>query len=687
MKNINILKRGWGNACSSYNLIIKSLFISALALTSLQMPLQAQVTQFTKPSWWFGGAVGGNFNFYSGSTQNLNSDFTSPVAFHKGNGIGLYAAPLVEFHRPDSRWGVMFQAGYDNRQGKYKEVTTPCNCPADLSAELSYITVEPSLRFAPFKSNFYLYGGPRLAYNISKSFTYQLKNNPDYPDQLPNNEVNGDLSDINKTLISTQIGAGYDIYLSSQNKHTQFVISPFVSFQPYFGQAPRSIETWEMTTLRAGVALKFGQGKTISKPSTNEQSIQKQFVSNDSTITYTVFAPKNIPVERKVKESFPIRNYVFFDIGSTKIPERYVLLNKEQVKDFKEDNVTLYTPKDMTGRSQRQMTVYYNILNVLGNRMTKNPTTKIRLAGACVEGADIGLVMAENVKQYLVNVFGIDSSRIKTEGRILPRIPSEQPGDTKDLDLLQACDNRVSIWSESPSIMMEFISGPNAPLKPVEINTVQEAPLDSYVSIDIALNETMLPIWKLEVKDLKGNVQNFGPFSQGKVSIPGKSILGTIPEGDYKMTIIGQTKRGITITKDTTVHMVLWNPSIIDEGMRFSVIYEFDNSSAISIYEKYLTDIVLPKIPLNATIIIHGYTDIIGDEAYNLKLSLARANDVKKIMENGLSKAGRNDVKFEIRGFGEDQKLAQFDNKFPEQRFYNRTVIVDIIPNRDISEK
>jgi hypothetical protein len=57
---------------------------------------------------------------------------------------------------------------------KFDQVITACDCPADLKANLSYITVEPSLRFAPFKSNFYLYGGPRLAFNMDKSFTYQL---------------------------------------------------------------------------------------------------------------------------------------------------------------------------------------------------------------------------------------------------------------------------------------------------------------------------------------------------------------------------------------------------------------------------------------------------------------------------------------------------------------------------------
>jgi outer membrane protein OmpA-like peptidoglycan-associated protein len=114
--------------------------------------------------------------------------------------------------------------------------------------------------------------------------------------------------------------------------------------------------------------------------------------------------------------------------------------------------------------------------------------------------------------------------------------------------------------------------------------------------------------------------------------------------------------------------------------MRFSVIYEFNNSKAILIYEKYLTDIVAPKISKGATVVIKGYTDTIGEEAHNLELSLARANDVKTILENALAKVGRSDVIFDVHGYGEDENLAPFENKFPEQRFYNRTVIIDIIP-------
>jgi hypothetical protein len=186
-----------------------------------------------KHNYWYFGCV----SCYVVILPRFNTNefkFQLLKAFHDGFGTGLFIAPLLEYRPADSRWGIMLQAGYDNRKVKIRQVITACDCPADLKANLSYITVEPSLRFAPFKSNFYLYGGPRLAFNMDKSFTYQLGTNPAYPEQTANPEVKADFDNINKTIVSMQIGAGYDIPLSTDNNKTQFVLSPFVFFPTLF---------------------------------------------------------------------------------------------------------------------------------------------------------------------------------------------------------------------------------------------------------------------------------------------------------------------------------------------------------------------------------------------------------------------------------------------------------------------
>lgn len=186
----------------------------------------------------------------------------------------------------------------------------------------------------------------------------------------------------------------------------------------------------------------------------------------------------------------------------------------------------------------------------------------------------------------------------------------------------------------------------------------------------------------MEITDKDGIIQNYGPYTQEEVSISGATILGTSPEGDYKVKMIGTNKTGEIVTKESTAHIVAWTPSKVEEGMRFSIIYEFDDANAIAMYDKYLSEVVAPKIPANAKVIIHGHTDVIGEEAYNQKLSLARANDVKTTLENSISKLGTTGVTFEVNAFGESENEAPFGNTLPEERAYNRTVIIDIVPQK-----
>lgn len=679
MKTNNNHKKEFCRTKFPYARSIKSFILSSVILLGVQMPMQAQDSiQYTAPSWYFGVAAGGNINFYRGSTQQLNAELAVPTTFHDGSGVGLFVAPLIEYRPANSRWGIMFQGGYDSRKGAFNTVTTPCNCPADLITDLSYLTIEPSLRFAPFKSDLYLYAGPRLAFNLNKAFTYKLGLNPDIPDQLPTDPVNGEFSSIRSNLISMQIGAGYDIHLTSVDKKTQFVLSPFVSFQPYFGQDPRTIETWNVTTVRVGAALKLGSGHKIEKEIKDEAFVAVAVVEPE--VKFYIDAPKNVPSETIVREIFPLGNNVYFDAGSTKIPSRYVLLKKSQVIDFRQDQVELTTPENFSGRSSRQMIVYYNVLNIIGDRMVKNPTTTIRMVGSSEEGPEDGREMAEATKFYLVDVFGINPTRIAVEGRSKPVKPSLQQGGTVDLVLLQDGDRKVSIESNSPELLMEFYSGTNA-MRPVEIVSGQVAPADSYVFVNADGGTDAYTSWSLEFKDEKGAVQNFGPYTEDKISIPGNKVLGNRPEGDYKVTLIGQTKSGKTLRKETSAHLVNWAPATTEEATRFSVVYEFNSAKTIDMYEKYINEVIVPKIPENGTVIIQGHADITGSEAHNLNLSLARANDVKTIMQKGLKKAGRNDVKFEVNGYGEDVSKSPFDNKFPEERYYNRTVIIDIMPN------
>ncbi|MEX2596237.1 MAG: OmpA family protein [Salibacteraceae bacterium] len=684
----------------------------AVILGASTFALKAQTTEepeFKAPSWWFGGAAAANFNFYRGSTQNLNNAFTSPVAFHDGFGVGLFAGPVIEYHKADSRFGFMLAGGYDNRSGKFDQVITPCNCPADLDAKLSYISIEPSLRIAPFKNGFYLFGGPRFALNLDKSFTYQLGINPDYPEQLATPAVKGDFSNSRDEMISMQAGVGYDIPLTSKVNRTQVVISPFVALLPYFGQSPRSIETWNITTLRGGAIVKFGVGKRnnfdeqqakAERAEKNEKATEKTVVAEDaesdesstaaaaviassgkSKVDFSVTSPEYVPSQREVKEFFPLANYVFFDLGSTEIPKRYKQLNKAEVAEFREDRIDLFTPEDLSGSSVRQMTVYYNVLNILGIRMKKYPNATLHFVGSSDKGISDAKAMAESVKDYIVTMFEVDPTRITTAGQIQPTIPSEQLGGTEELVRLREEDRRVSIESSSPEMLLKYQTDPNSRLSAVEIKESLQAPIESYVGFEADGSDAEFTSWSLELSDEQGKVRTYGPFETESVAIAGKVILGNRPEGKFKATMIGTPKRNSPeVIREDEFNLIQWTPTKTDVSNKYSVIYNFNETNAILMYDNYIREEIVPNIPKNGTVIIHGHTDDIGDFKNNQRLSLARANNVKNTIQRELTARGRTDVSFKTFGFGENSNTTLFENKYPEGRLYNRSVVIEVVP-------
>ena len=127
--------------------------IASLLLILAGVTGHAQQVQRSQPVWWFGGSGAANFNFFRGTTQKLNNELTVPTAFHKGEGIRPYASLLTEY-RPNMKWGGMLNIAFDNRGGKFDDVIAPCDCPATLKTGISFISIEPSVRFAPFSSAF-----------------------------------------------------------------------------------------------------------------------------------------------------------------------------------------------------------------------------------------------------------------------------------------------------------------------------------------------------------------------------------------------------------------------------------------------------------------------------------------------------------------------------------------------------
>lgn len=604
--------------------------------------VHAQETRL-QPQWWFGGGIGANLNSYSSDLRRLNTAVSVPASFSEGSGVGLSLAGLIEY-RPDPLLGGMLTLGFDGRGGSFTDVSS-AGVTHSLSTSMNYLSLEPSVLLSPFYDELHFFAGLRLGFNVAKTFTYTSSGNPAREEEW---------SGIRGAVVSGQFGAGYDIPLGSPDAETQLRLTPFMGV--HVGQGPRSEESWTLTSIRLGVNIKFG--------STGEV---KRIVERE--VQFSVRAPRIIPMERMVNETFPLRNYIFFQEGSIGIPDRYVTLTEEEARGFKEKHLIQPQPQDLTGRSRRQLKVYYNILNILGDRMRKYGRATVTLIGSSENGAAEGKAISETVKEYLVDRFGIEPSRIITEGREKPPIPSVQPGGTRELDLVRPEDRRVEITSESLEL-----------LQPVNIISLQDEPFDSYIIFSATRAQELLASWSLDLVDDAGSVRRLGPFTSDEERIPGKEILGNRQQARYTVVFVGQTHGGQSVRKEEPLRLVRSDQPEIERGFRFSILFEFDQSKTVATYEKFLTEVVTPLIPEGASVAIHGHTDLVGEESHNLNLSRDRSHQTMAVLERELAKTGKRRVQFDTYGFGEDPRRSPFENTLPEERFYNRTVIIDIIP-------
>jgi outer membrane protein OmpA-like peptidoglycan-associated protein len=557
----------------------------------------------------------------------------------------------------------MLNVGYDGLGAKYDNVVAPCDCPASLKSDLNYISIEPSIRFGFNKNDLYFFGGPSFAFNIDRDFAYT---------QIRQPNTNENFSKSYKSMVSGQVGIGYDFIMSKPASEMKYSISPFVSYHPYFGQDPRSIESLSITTLRVGIAFKFGKGHKLPLTAAGIP------VTMPADVSFMVIQPSFVPLQRQVSETFPLLNSVFFDEGNEQIPKRYVLLSNDQARDFREVQLLDQQHQSLKGRSAGQLIVYHNILNIYADRLRANPGATITLEGSSPEGPKEAKELARTIKKYFVYKFGIDEGRIAIEGRYKARPSSEHPGGVKDLDLLKQENLRVDIESKSPEMLTEVGGGM---MKPTRIMETQLNPLDSHVVFSMDSAEQKFKSWTIDITDKKGITQHYGPYTSNEEIIPGATILGDNPNGDFKVVMTGKPKTGSKIKKESTIHLLRQEKTDII-GFRYSIIFDFDKAKSIDEYNKFLIDVVAPLIIDGSTVIIHGHTDIIGEVDYNKKLSVERALSSRKILEKAIADLGRTHVKFETFGFGESAEHAQFDNTLPEERFYNRSVVIDIIPTK-----
>lgn len=641
------------------NSIMKTIKLAIVLLLLSSGMLLSQNDKPERPEKYrLGLDLGLNYNFVGLGYQDLSpngNDFPTFIA-NDGTGIGGYFGLRAEYIS-SGWWGLGLQIGYNNISTM--AIDESYNRKAEFDISNSYINIAPYLKFNDllFKSSS-VYVGPIFGIKMGGEFDYDPKDGRPAFTGL-------EATELESLAFGAQLGFNFDIRVAPIGESQIFVLSPFIEGSWLFAQKSPTFasyqdgfdDTWSTITARVGVTAAVDFIPDIVAANTGGQYA-------------TVLPPyKGRVIQRVVEESFPLIPYVFFNQSEQNIPNRYVLLNSTNANSFKTDEVLDMTKNDkLKGESatNKKLAVYHQILNIYAEKMKEDSGLNVELIGSAPKSND-GEVLANRVKDYLVNIHGIDASRITVTGQEMPRIPSGSSSTpVNDRPMADIENRRVEFVFNKP-VMYEML----------DIKMVDEYPIDN--DILVSLNPSVeFSSWNMNIVDENNKTVTYGPFFNQNERISPYEILKNKEKGSYKGYIEIVQLDGTKINDEAQFELV----KEMDDtkiGERYTILFNYGQSDAIKKSESDLRTKVAPKVDSDELLVISGHTDPIGSTDVNSKIARGRADEAKAIFENEFGSSSKKDNIISY-GYGELRSSSTFDNSIPEGRMYNRNVTIDIIP-------
>lgn len=588
------------------------------------------------------------------------------------------------------------------------------------SASMLFGGIEPTLSLRIFDAlRFDL--GASLAFSINSSYQQFQRNTIEAKDSL-SYAYSGTLP-VNIPVLSVIAGLSYDIPLQEK-----LFLSPFIRYylplteltatenMLKFSQntnTQRFVEpgVWKMSGIQLGLALSWGLYKpqhveTLYFRDTatviTEDSIAALRLLSSTSELRTVTRDGLEMQERIVRESY-LREIPRHSALELSLAVVGIGKNGERQKDptviveeFESNEYTpllpyLFFPEDSSSigltrqrllRSAKEaeqwtesaiqestLGVFSDVLNILGYRMKKNPSSTLTIVGCNahigVESGDTALSMsrAKAVASYLNAVWGINAKRLTLKTQNLP----DKHARVDSPDGME--ENRRIELRPTPQALLAPIVNEHI-TRDITPPTLELTPT---ISSGAGLNW-----WYMYLKQ-KGTLLKQFSGSEAPATQLYQLDNAVLEESEAPLAITlqaadaaGQQKtleKTIRIQQKTVKkkRIELLEDKRID---RFSfIMFDYDKSIVDVDGTKTLLDEVKKKIEPNSIVTITGHGDRSGSKEYNRDLAARRCAEVQKVLQVA-------DRQLVIKPVGNEQLLQ--DNTLPEGRAYSRVVQIVI---------
>lgn len=425
---------------------------------------------------------------------------------------------------------------------------------------------------------------------------------------------------------------------------------------------------WKVSTLQIGLAVRhdFGREPTPPPPPPPPQPPPPPPPPSPKPpqVAVAAVAAQKIEIEETlVTETFPILPYIFFDSAGADLLARYRRISPGETTSFSE--------KDLPHRS---LGAYYDLLNVIGGRMRRLPDARITLNGAtdgrevpsATESHQLARRRAQEVRDYLVEVWGIAPGRIIISGTGLPSFPSNpeyQEGSQENRRVEIRATNDAIL---QPIVFERFSEYGVAPRSiPLSLQASSPDGIESW-QLDVYAGGTK--VWEQRGSGVPPSTVTWNLESEVAARVARSLALG---DGELRCELSAIAGSGAAASDDFA-QPVRRSMSPFEVSRLSLIVFDFDKSEISQQNRRMVSTFVSKSMLSSSKATIVGSTDRLGELAHNQELSEARAFAVRDLIRSQQPAAEIT----KVEGIGPSRLLH--DNNIPEGRYYCRTVTVEV---------